>query len=276
MAESPGTDPSDEVLPDGVSSEGVRLQKVLAQAGIASRRAAEAMIVEGRVRVDNVVVTELGTRVDPATAVVHVDGERVPTAPGLVVVAMNKPRGVVTSMSDDRGRPCVGDMVADRPERLFHVGRLDAETEGLLLLTNDGELTNRLLHPSHEVAKTYRARVDGAISKQAMRALGSGIDLDDGPIACDSARVIQRFGRPKPGGGDAALGEEPHRSPDVRRGGLPGSGSGAHLDRSDLIGQPQAWPGGRGSRRSTAIPLHGRRAVTGSTRFPRDRYPRDP
>ena len=119
MAESPGTDPSDEVLPDGVSSEGVRLQKVLAQAGIASRRAAEAMIVEGRVRVDNVVVTELGTRVDPATAVVHVDGERVPTAPGLVVVAMNKPRGVVTSMSDDRGRPCVGDMVADRRNDCF-------------------------------------------------------------------------------------------------------------------------------------------------------------
>ena len=198
MAESPDAapsdaDPSDTDPPDGVPSEGVRLQKVLAQAGIASRRAAEAMIVEGRVRVDNVVVTELGTRVDPATAVVHVDGERVPTAPGLVVVAMNKPRGVVTSMSDDRGRPCVGDMVADRPERLFHVGRLDAETEGLLLLTNDGELTNRLMHPSHEVAKTYRARVDGAISKQAMRALGSGIDLDDGPIACDSARVIQRL-----------------------------------------------------------------------------------
>ena len=191
MAESP-----DAVSPDAVdaaSSEGVRLQKVLAQAGIASRRAAEAMIVEGRVRVDNVVVTELGTRVDPATAVVHVDGERVPTAPGLVVVAMNKPRGVVTSMSDDRGRPCVGDMVADRAERLFHVGRLDAETEGLLLLTNDGELANRLLHPSHEVAKTYQARVDGAISKQAMRALDSGIDLDDGPMSCDSARVIQRL-----------------------------------------------------------------------------------
>lgn len=193
MAESPDAAPSDADPPDGVPSEGVRLQKVLAQAGIASRRAAEAMIVEGRVRVDNVVVTELGTRVDPATAVVHVDGERVPTAPGLVVVAMNKPRGVVTSMSDDRGRPCVGDMVADRPERLFHVGRLDAETEGLLLLTNDGELTNRLMHPSHEVAKTYRARVDGAISKQAMRALSSGIDLDDGPIACDKARVIQRL-----------------------------------------------------------------------------------
>ena len=198
MAKSPDADPSGTDPPDGVPSivvpsEGVRLQKVLAQAGIASRRAAEAMIVEGRVKVDNVVVTELGTRVDPATAVVHVDGERVPTAPGLVVVAMNKPRGVVTSMSDDRGRPCVGDMVADRPERLFHVGRLDAETEGLLLLTNDGELTNRLMHPSHEVAKTYRARVDGAISKQAMRALSTGVDLDDGPIVCDSARVIQRL-----------------------------------------------------------------------------------
>ena len=198
MAESPDAVPPDADLSDGVASagapsEGVRLQKVLAQAGIASRRAAEAMIVEGRVRVDNVVVTELGTRVDPATAVVHVDGERVPTAPGVVVVAMNKPRGVVTSMSDDRGRPCVGDMVAGRSERLFHVGRLDAETEGLLLLTNDGELTNRLMHPSHEVAKTYRARVDGAISKQAMRALSTGIDLDDGTIACDSARVIQRL-----------------------------------------------------------------------------------
>ena len=198
MAKSPDADPSGTDPPDGVPSivvplEGVRLQKVLAQAGIASRRAAEAMIVEGRVKVDNVVVTELGTRVDPATAVVHVDGERVPTAPGLVVVAMNKPRGVVTSMSDDRGRPCVGDMVADRPERLFHVGRLDAETEGLLLLTNDGELTNRLMHPSHEVAKTYRARVDGAISKQAMRALSTRVDLDDGPIVCDSARVIQRL-----------------------------------------------------------------------------------
>ena len=141
----------------------------------------------------NVAMVHRALAAGEATDVVHVDGERVPTAPGLVVVAMNKPRGVVTAMSDDRGRPCVGDMVADRPERLFHVGRLDAETEGLLLLTNDGELTNRLMHPSHEVAKTYRARIDGAISKQAMRALSTGIDLDDGPIACDSARVIQRL-----------------------------------------------------------------------------------
>ena len=171
----------------------VRLQKVLAQAGIASRRAAEELIVEGRVRVDGRVVTELGSRVDPATAVIHVDGERVPTAPGIVVLAMNKPRGVITSMADERGRECVGDLVADRAERLFHVGRLDADTEGLLLLTNDGELANRLGHPSHEVVKTYRATVHGAISKQALRALRDGVELEDGPIACDNARVIQRL-----------------------------------------------------------------------------------
>lgn len=171
----------------------LRLQKVLAQAGIASRRAAEQMIVDGRVSIDGRIVTELGTRVDPATAVIHVDGERVPTAPGIVVLMMNKPRGVITSMSDDRGRECVGDLVAGRTERLFHVGRLDADTEGLLLLTNDGELANRLGHPSHEVAKTYRATVTGPISRQALRDLKEGIVLDDGPIACDNARVIQRL-----------------------------------------------------------------------------------
>ena len=176
-----------------MSEEGVRLQKVLAQAGIASRRAAEDLIREGRVTVDGAVVTELGTRVDPAIAVIHVDGERVPTKPGVVVVMMNKPRGVITSMTDDRGRACVGDLVADRTERLFHVGRLDADTEGLLLLTNDGELANRLGHPSHEVAKTYRATVRGPISKQALRKLMDGVELEDGPIACDRARVIQRL-----------------------------------------------------------------------------------
>lgn len=174
-------------------SSGIRLQKVLAQAGLASRRAAEQLILEGRVRVDGQIVTELGTRVDPETAVIHVDGERVPTAPGVVVLMMNKPRGVITSMADERGRECVGDLVADRAERLFHVGRLDADTEGLLLLTNDGELANRLGHPSHEVAKTYRATVRGPISKQALRDLRQGVELDDGPIACDNARVIQRL-----------------------------------------------------------------------------------
>lgn len=172
-------------------NEGIRLQKVLAQAGIASRRAAEQLIVDGKVSVDGIVVTELGARVDPATSVIHVNGERVPTAPGLVVVAMNKPRGVITSMADERGRSCVGDLIQDRSERLFHVGRLDAETEGLLLLTNDGELAHRLGHPSHEVAKTYRATVQGAVGKQALRSLREGIDLDDGSIKCDNARIIQ-------------------------------------------------------------------------------------
>ena len=143
--------------------------------------------------VDGRVVTELGSRVDPEHAVIHVDGERVPVAPGLSVIALNKPRGVLTSMLDDRGRECVGDLVQDRDVRLFHVGRLDADTEGLLLLTNDGELANRLGHPSHEVAKTYRATVQGPISKQAMRELMSGVNLEDGPIACDKARVIQRL-----------------------------------------------------------------------------------
>ena len=172
---------------------GIRLQKVLARAGVASRRAAEEMIVDGRVSVDGRIVDELGTRVDPATSVIHVDGQRVPTAPGIVVLALNKPRGMVTTMSDEQGRPCVGDAVADREPGLFHVGRLDADTEGLLLLTNDGELGNRLTHPSHEVAKTYRATVEGAITKQAIAELQRGVELDDGNIACDSARTIQRL-----------------------------------------------------------------------------------
>jgi len=171
----------------------IRLQKVLSHAGVASRRAAEEMISEGRVSVDGQVVTELGTRVDPRNAVIHVDGQRVPTAPDVRVLALNKPRGVVTTMSDERGRPCVGDLLHAIPERVFHVGRLDADTEGLLLLTNDGELANRLSHPRHEVAKTYRATVHGSMGKQALRRLTEGIELDDGPIACDSAKVIQQL-----------------------------------------------------------------------------------
>ena len=175
------------------SESAVRLQKVLSHAGVASRRAAEEMIAEGRVSVDGQVVTELGTRVDPRSAIIHVDGQRVPTAPDVRVLALNKPRGVVTTMSDERGRPCIGDLLTGIPERVFHVGRLDADTEGLLLLTNDGELANRLSHPRHEIAKTYRATVRGSMGRHALRALTEGIELDDGPIRCDSARVIQRL-----------------------------------------------------------------------------------
>lgn len=175
-----------------MSESGVRLQKVLAQAGIGSRRKCEELIADGRVTVNGVRVQEQGMRIDPLTAVVHVNGQRVPTAPGNVVLLLNKPRGVVSTMSDEHGRPCVGDLVADRPERLFHVGRLDAETEGLLLLTNDGELANRVGHPSHGVDKTYLATVEGLVSGETLRLLKAGVQLDDGPMAVDSVRVVQQ------------------------------------------------------------------------------------
>lgn len=175
-----------------MADDGVRLQKVLAQAGLGSRRACEELIAQGRVEVDGELVREQGLRIDPRTAIVRVDGERVPTAPGMVVLALNKPRGVITTMSDEHGRPCVGDLVRDRPERLFHVGRLDADTEGLLILTNDGELANRLGHPSHAVDKTYVATVRGSAPRDLPRRLRQGVELDDGPIACDAARILQQ------------------------------------------------------------------------------------
>jgi 23S rRNA pseudouridine2605 synthase len=175
----------------GAPQEGVRLQKVLAAAGFGSRRACEELIDRGRVEVDGRVVREQGVRVDPQTAVIRVDGQRVPTAAGTVVVAVNKPRGLLSTMSDDRGRPCLGDLVADRSERLFHVGRLDADTEGLILLTNDGELANRLAHPSYGVAKTYVATVAGPLPRSVGRELTGGIDLEDGPARADSFRVVQ-------------------------------------------------------------------------------------
>jgi 23S rRNA pseudouridine2605 synthase len=172
------------------SSEGVRLQKVLAQAGVASRRAAEELIAEGRVSVNGEVVNEFGRRVDPETVVIHVDGVRVVVRADLVYLALNKPRGVHSTMSDDRGRPCVGDYVRNRADRLFHVGRLDAETEGLLLLTNDGDLAHRLMHPSFVVLKTYLAEVKGPVARDVGRRLRDGIDLEDGPARVDSFQVV--------------------------------------------------------------------------------------
>lgn len=176
------------------SDEGVRLQKVLAQAGVASRRAAEELIAEGRVSVNGKVVNEFGRRVDPDTAVIHVDGVRVVVRADLVYLALNKPRGVLTTMSDDRGRPCVGDYVRDRKERLFHVGRLDADTEGLLILTNDGDLAHRLMHPSFVVLKTYLAEVSGPIPRTIGRRLRDGIELEDGPVRVDAFRVVDSSG----------------------------------------------------------------------------------
>jgi 23S rRNA pseudouridine2605 synthase len=170
--------------------EGIRLQKVLAAAGIGSRRACEVLIGEGRVSVNDEVVKEQGRRVDPAVDVIRVDTMRINTAPGLVYLAMNKPRGYVTAMSDPEGRPTVGDLVADRTERLFHVGRLDADTEGLLLLTNDGELAHRLSHPSYGVPKTYLAEVIGPVARDVGKRLREGVELEDGLVRVDSFKLV--------------------------------------------------------------------------------------
>ena len=173
--------------------EPIRLQKVLSQAGIASRRVAEKMIIDGRVEVDGQLVTELGTRVNPDVSVIRVDGARVILDESLVYLALNKPRGMHSTMSDDRGRPCIGDMVEHRVrgnQKLFHVGRLDADTEGLILLTNDGELAHRLMHPSYEIPKTYVATVAGSVPRGLGKKLRAGIELDDGPAAVDDFAVV--------------------------------------------------------------------------------------
>ena len=173
--------------------EGVRLQKVLSQAGIASRRVAERLIIDGRIEVDGRVVTELGTRVNPETAEIRVDGSRIVLDDSMVYLAINKPRGMHSTMSDDLGRPCVGDLVEHRVrgnKKLFHVGRLDADTEGLLLLTNDGELAHRLMHPSFEVPKTYLATVAGSVPRGLGKTLRAGVELEDGPVALDDFAVV--------------------------------------------------------------------------------------
>ncbi|WP_319434567.1 pseudouridine synthase [Mycobacterium sp. RTGN5] len=173
--------------------EGVRLQKVLSQAGIASRRVAERMILDGRVEVDGRIVTEMGTRVDPATAEIRVDGSRVVLDDTMMYLALNKPLGMHSTMSDDQGRPCVGDLVEHRVrgnKNMFHVGRLDADTEGLLLLTNDGELAHRLMHPSYEVPKTYLVTVTGSVPKGLGKTLRAGVTLEDGPASVDDFAVV--------------------------------------------------------------------------------------
>lgn len=159
--------------------QGERLQKVLAHAGVASRRAAEDMIQAGRVSVDGVIVRQLGIRVDPQTAVIHVDGNRVQLDQELITVALYKPPGVVSTMSDDQGRKTLADFIEDYPQRLVHVGRLDVDTEGIILLSNDGELVHRLTHPSYEVPKTYIARVEGSVTR-GLKSHGKGITLEDG------------------------------------------------------------------------------------------------
>ena len=174
---------------------GMRLEKVLSQAGVASRRAAEELIDDGRVQVDGQVVRTQGMRVDPQTQVIHVDGKRLFLGEKKnIVLAINKPVGVISSMSDPEGRPDLSDMLADYPERLYHVGRLDADTSGLLLLTNDGELANRLEHPSYEIPKTYVALLHGDVRPGLRNRLLKGIELEDGPIAVDAFHVVETYG----------------------------------------------------------------------------------
>jgi 23S rRNA pseudouridine2605 synthase len=169
----------------------IRLQKVLASAGLGSRRKCEEFITAGRVTVNGDVADELGTRVNPSVDIIHVDGVRIAQTSGHIVVALNKPRGVVTTMTDEHGRECVGDLVAEFEQRLFHVGRLDAETEGLLLLTNDGELSQRLGHPSHGIVKTYLARVSGRVTKSDIEKVLAGYPVEGTPVAVTACKIFE-------------------------------------------------------------------------------------
>ena len=182
--------PRSEPSVDVHDPEGVRLQKVLAQAGLGSRRACEELITAGRVSVDDQVVLELGVRVDPQNAVIHVDGLRLQLDQSVLTIALNKPLGVVSTMHDPEGRPSLAEFVQGREERLFHIGRLDADSEGLILLTNDGELANRLSHPSHGVRKTYLATVEGRVSAGLAARLKRGVELEDGVVEVDSFRLV--------------------------------------------------------------------------------------
>jgi 23S rRNA pseudouridine2605 synthase len=172
----------------------IRLQKLLAQSGVASRRKCEELMLAGSVEVDGAVVTRLGTKVDPTRAVIRVQGRRLPPVSPHVYLVLNKPRGVVSTMSDPQGRRSLSDVLGDRPERLFHVGRLDTDTDGLLLLTNDGDFAQRVAHPSYELDKTYVAEVDGRVSRSTVRRLREGVRLDDGPVEVSSCRVVSTHG----------------------------------------------------------------------------------
>ncbi len=172
----------------------IRLQKLLAQSGVASRRKCEELMLAGLVEVDGEVVTRLGTKVDPTTAVIRVEGRRLPPVSAHVYLVLNKPPGVTSTMSDPHAERTLSEFVADRPERLFHVGRLDTDTDGLILLTNDGDFAQRMAHPSYEVDKTYVAEVDGVVSRSTLKQLRAGVTLDDGPVQVSAAKVRSAHG----------------------------------------------------------------------------------
>ena len=176
------------------NDSGIRLQKVLAAAGIASRRASENLIHEGRVEVNGRVVTEQGLRVDPDKDVVRVDGSRIPPPRRYLYLVINKPRGVVSTMEDPEGRRNLSDLLEGarpgKPARLFHVGRLDTDTDGLLLLTNDGDFAHKLAHPSYEVPKTYLAEVNGIVNEAVIKKLRAGVMLEDGLSKPSSVKLV--------------------------------------------------------------------------------------
>lgn len=170
--------------------EGVRLQKVMAQAGVASRRRAEELIDAGRVEVNGQVVRVQGRRVDPERDVIRVDGERIPPPRRHAYLVLNKPRGVVSTMDDPEGRPTIADFLGRWQHLgLYHVGRLDADSEGMLLVTNDGNFAQAMMHPSHELSKTYVVEVAGVLERQTLRRLEKGVKLEDGPIRPDRIKV---------------------------------------------------------------------------------------
>ncbi|KFJ01755.1 pseudouridine synthase [Bifidobacterium subtile] len=172
-------------------NDGIRLQKLLAQAGFGSRRKCEEIIQEGRVEVDGELVTELGTRVDPTHQQIRVDGSRVRIDGRHVTLALNKPKKVLSTMDDPKGRFTLSDIVGDKYERIFHMGRLDYDSEGLILMTNDGELSQHVMHPKYEVEKTYIATLEGKIGGNVCRRLVSqGVQLDDGLIMLDHCAII--------------------------------------------------------------------------------------
>lgn len=174
--------------------DGERLQKVLARAGMGSRRACEDLIDQARVEVNGKIVTEQGLRVDPEKDEIKVDGLTVATQ-SYLFFALNKPAGVVSTMEDPDGRQCLGDYVTNRETRLFHVGRLDTETEGIILLTNHGELAHRLTHPRYGVKKTYLAAIQGPLPRDLGKQLKNGIELEDGYARADHFKVVQNTGK---------------------------------------------------------------------------------
>ncbi|MFD3741939.1 pseudouridine synthase [Streptomyces sp. CB00316] len=178
----------------GAEEEGERLQKVLARAGMGSRRACEELIEQARVEVNGEIVVEQGKRVDVHKDEIKVDGLTV-AAQSYLFFALNKPAGVVSSMEDPDGRQCLGDYVTNRETRLFHVGRLDTETEGIIMLTNHGELAHRLTHPKYGVKKTYLAAIQGPLPRDLGKRLKDGIQLEDGYARADHFRVVENTGK---------------------------------------------------------------------------------